>query len=230
MVTLPQLRERVQEVRRRIGEAAARAGRSPDEVILVAVTKGWPRAVVELAVEAGLRDIGESYVQEAMEKKASIPAGVRFHMVGYLQRNKARKAATMFDVVHSISSLPQASALDHGCREADRVVDVLVQVNVAQDQAKYGIAPGEVGGLLKALEPLDRLRVVGLMTIGPLVDDPQRCRPWFRRLREIRDELALRWPSLCHLSMGMSADFEVAVEEGATMVRIGTLLFGPRTT
>lgn len=215
-------------MRERIAEAAARSRRDPREVIIVAVTKGWPQEVVRRAIDAGITDIGENRVQEAIAKRDAVPPGIRFHLVGHLQRNKATKAAAIFDMIHSIDSPELASALDVAAQRAKRSVDVLLQVNIAADPAKHGVRRDHVATLLDRLEPLQGVRVVGLMTIGPLAEDPEASRPHFRALRELRDDLARTRPHLRHLSMGMSQDYAIAVEEGATLVRVGTALFGQR--
>ncbi|MBN1423731.1 YggS family pyridoxal phosphate-dependent enzyme [Candidatus Fermentibacteria bacterium] len=228
MVTLGDLHHRVVLVRESIAQAAHRVNRDPRDVTVVAVTKNWPAEAVRMAIEAGLTDIGENRVQEAAAKIAALTPETRFHLVGHLQRNKAAKAAGMFDVIHSVASEELASRLSSAAAHASRVVDVLLQVNVALDPAKHGIGDADVRRLLSRLEPLPGIRVVGLMTIGPLAT-PEESRPHFRALRELRDGLAKEHPGIRHLSMGMSSDYAVAVEEGATMVRIGTVLFGPRT-
>jgi hypothetical protein len=210
-------------VQERIAAACDRAGRSPDEVTIIAVSKGFPAAFVEEAVRAGLADIGENRVQEAQSKiDALSERGVRprWHLVGHLQTNKVRTALALFDIIHSVDSLRLAEVVD---RHATRPVPVLIEVNVAGEATKYGFAPDAVATAREKIASLPRLEVHGLMTVAPLVSDPQDARPVFRRLRDLRDALGLR-----HLSMGMTDDFEVAIEEGATMVRIGRAIFGPR--
>jgi len=228
-VSPAELRDRLHAIRERIAEAATRSGRDYRDTTIVAVTKGWPENAVRLAIDAGIRDIGENRVQEALSKSAALTAGTRFHLIGHLQRNKVGKAAAVFDMIHSVSSLALAATLDEAARRAGRIVDVLVQVNVAGDPAKHGLLDSDLRGILAYLEPMTAIRVVGLMTIGPLTETAEESRPHFRALRELRDRLVPTWPGLCHLSMGMSSDYVVAVEEGATLVRIGTALFGPRT-
>ncbi len=223
------LRERFDRIRHTIGEAARRSGREGSEITIVAVTKGWPTEVVAMAIDVGITDIGENRVQEALSKREALRPGVRFHLVGHLQRNKASRAADLFDVIHSISSVEVAEALSRAAARRDRVIEVLLQVNVAADPAKHGVSPEESASVLERVVPLPCLRVTGLMTIGPLTQSPEESRPYFSALRELRDRLASRWSGLHHLSMGMSADYPVAIEEGATMVRIGTALFGERT-
>lgn len=210
-------------VRERIGRAARRAGRAPEEVLLVGVSKSVDVERVRRAVAAGLPALGENRVQEAKAKIGVLGRPVPWHLVGHLQTNKARDAVLLFDLIHSVDRLEVAQELDRRARAAGKAVDVLVQVNLSGEPAKGGWAAGELKGALERLAELEGLGVRGLMTIPPLVEDAEGSRGWFRRLRELRDEAGLE-----HLSMGMSADFEVAVEEGATMVRIGTAIFGPR--
>lgn len=219
------IRDALERVRERIEAACRRAGRSPDEVTLIGVTKTvGPEAVVE-AYEAGLRDFGENRVQEAVAKiEALAQLGIepRWHMIGHLQRNKVKLTAERFGIIHSVDSVLLSREIS---RRFESHVPVLLEVNVAQDAAKFGFAPEEVATALKEIAVLPHLDVRGLMTIAPLTTNPQETRPTFQCLRELRDDLALT-----ELSMGMSGDFEVAVEEGATMVRVGTAIFGPRDT
>jgi pyridoxal phosphate enzyme (YggS family) len=210
-------------VRERIGAAAARAGRDPGEILLVGVAKAVDLERIRQALAAGLPALGENRVQEAREKVAALGRPVPWHMVGHLQTNKAREAVALFDLIHSLDRLDLARELDRRARAAGQPVQVLLQVNLAGEPTKGGFAPSEVKGALEALAGLPGLRARGLMTIPPPGGEPGASRPWFRRLRELRDEAGLE-----HLSMGMSDDFEVAVEEGATIVRIGTAIFGPR--
>ncbi len=225
--------DRVAAVRERIALAAARAGRRPEDVTLVAVSKTFPAEAVRAGFEAGLRDFGENKVQEAEAKIASLgdlrAAGARFHLIGHLQDNKARKAAALFDRVHSIDGADRARRLARFLAETRREMPIFVQVDLAGEAAKHGVPEGELFPTLETIRALDALRVEGLMTLPPATDDPESARPYFRRLRELRDD-ALERGLLrgSHLSMGMSHDLEPAVEEGATMVRVGTALFGGR--
>ena len=215
--------ENLGRVRERIEAASCRAGRSADEVTLVGISKGFPVEAVAEAYAAGLADVGENRVQEAEAKIEALAAqGVRprWHLVGHLQTNKAKTATELFAIIHSVDSLRLAQALSQRAREQ---VPILLEVNVAQEASKFGFAPQEVASALSAITPLPNLDVRGLMTVVPLAGDPEAVRPVFRRLRELRDALGLR-----ELSMGMTDDFEVAIEEGATMVRIGRAIFGPR--
>jgi len=211
------------DVERRIAQAAQRAGRSPAEITIVAVTKGLTAQAIEAALEAGIRHIGENRVQEAREKIArlsNLQPCPTWHMVGHLQTNKVKTAVEIFDIIHSIDSLRLAEALSGRARNT---VPVLLQVNISGEEPKSGFSEAELPKAAEDVARLSMLKVKGLMTIAPLVSDPEEVRPIFRRLRELRDSLGLE-----HLSMGMSDDFEVAVGEGATMVRIGRAIFGER--
>lgn len=211
----------VARVRERIVRAARRVGRAPEEVLLVGISKLVDVEPIRRALAAGLPALGENRVQEAREKIGALGRPVPWHMVGHLQTNKARDAVLLFDLIHSVDRLELARELDR--RAAGRVAEILVQVNLAGEATKGGFAPDELKSALEALAGLSRLRVRGLMAIPPPVEHGEQARGWFRRLRELRDGAGLE-----HLSMGMSDDFEVAVEEGATIVRVGTAIFGPR--
>ncbi len=219
-------------VRERLDRAAAAAGRSPDAIRLVAVSKTFGPAHVEAAAAAGLRDFGENRVQEALDKQAATPAlPVRWHLVGHLQSNKARKAAA-FDWIHSVDSAALLGRLDRAAADAGRSPQVLVQVDLAGEATKHGAREDEARRIVEAAAGCRAARLRGLMVLPPWSDDPEAARPWFRRLRALRDELQAGAPEsvrLDELSMGMSHDFEAAIEEGATMVRVGTAIFGPRT-
>jgi pyridoxal phosphate enzyme (YggS family) len=226
----------VERVMERIARAALKAGRKPEEVRLVAVTKGVPLQVAEVAVRAGITDLGENRVQEGETKRQALSSscgGVRWHLIGHLQTNKAGRAARTFDLVHSIDSLRAAEALSAGvARARDGPLDVLVQVNVSGEESKYGLTSDRTEPFLREVGGLDGIRVRGLMTIAPLVYDPEDTRPVFRRLAELARTLEgarLRGVSMDILSMGMTQDFEVAISEGANLVRIGTAIFGPRS-
>ena len=217
--------ERLQAVRLRIAAACLRSGRSPEEVTLVAVCKGFPPEAAREAVAAGLRHLAENRVQEAQVKRAALsdlPADVVWHMVGHLQTNKVKTALGLFDIIHSVDSLHLAEEIS---RRAPRQVGVPVflEVNVAGEAAKYGFSVQELPAACEAIARLPNLDVRGLMTVAPLVAEPEEVRPVFRRLLAIAQSLGLR-----ELSMGMTDDFEVAVEEGATHLRIGRAIFGER--
>ena len=216
--------EQLTRVRERMAEACRRAGRSPDEVTLVGVSKGMPAQAVAEAYAAGLQDMGENRVQEAADKIEALAAqGVRprWHLVGHLQTNKAKTVTGLFAILHSVDSVRLAQALSRRAREP---LPILLEVNVAQEASKFGFTPQEVASALRSIVDLPNLDVRGLMTVAPQTDQPESVRPVFQRLRKLRDELGLR-----ELSMGMTNDFEVAIEEGATMVRVGRAIFGERT-
>jgi len=215
-------------VRERIAEAAFRAGRSPEEIRLVAATKGVDTERIREAMEAGVEILGENYVQEARRKYEEIGSKVRWHMIGHLQTNKAKYVARFFECVHSVDSLRLAQELDRRAVLQGRTIDVLIQVNLSGEETKSGVAEEEVEALAEGIAGLEGLRLVGLMTMPPFSPDPEDSRPYFVALRRLKERLNERGFPLKELSMGMSADFEVAIEEGATMVRIGTAIFGPR--
>jgi PLP dependent protein len=225
--------DRVAAVRERIARSAARAGRRPEEITLVAVSKTHPADLVREAFAAGLRDFGENKVQEAEGKIADTPAlraqGLRWHLVGHLQANKARRAAELFDFIHSVDDTRVAERLERAAVSREDVLSVLVQVDLAGEDTKFGLDEAHLFPTLEQLRSYKAVRVTGLMTMPPFEADPEVVRPYFRRLRELRDE-ARRQELLLgsDLSMGMSHDLEVAVEEGATLVRVGTAIFGDR--
>ena len=223
---------RLADVGRRITAAAASAGRDPASIQLIAVSKTFPIQAVREAFAAGQRLFGENKVQEGLQKVAtSADLSIRWHLLGHLQTNKARKAVSAFAVIQSVDSLELLQKLDRAAEESGRAPELLIQVDLAGEATKFGAAPPEVPRLFEAADACRAARVVGLMTLPPIPDTPEDARPWFRRLRALRDEwLASGVPAsmLRELSMGMSADFEVAVEEGATMVRVGTAIFGSR--
>ena len=219
-------------IRGRIRQAALRAGRDPLAVRLVAVSKKVEPLLIEQAIAAGQTVFGENYMQEAREKISAVPGAVHWHFIGHLQSKKAKDAALFFDLVHTVDRFKLAQALDkHACL-ADRVLPVLVQVNVGGEAQKEGVAPEQAEELLLAMQHFTNVKVAGLMTMPPYVSDPEEVRPLFRKLREMAEGFAARGyfgqGQGFELSMGMSGDFEVAVEEGATLVRVGTALFGPR--
>jgi pyridoxal phosphate enzyme (YggS family) len=224
------LARRLGQVRQRVVAAAAAAGRSPDDVVLIAVSKTHPAEVVDRAVAAGAVELGENRVQEAAAKRPLVrPA--RWHLIGPLQRNKAKAALEVFDVVHTVDRPEIADRLQRLLDEhwPDRILEVLLEVNTGGEEQKAGVAPGVAADLLRVALGHDRLAVRGLMAIPPFLPDPEASRPYFRTLRALRDRLqdATGHP-LPELSMGMSHDFEIAIAEGATMVRVGTAIFGPR--
>lgn len=218
-------------VRERIAAAAERAGRDPQAVVLVGAAKRQPPERLLAAWAAGLRVFGENRVQEAEEHREVLPPGPDWHLIGPLQSNKARRAAELFSTVHSVDRLKIARALDREAGERGLRLDCFLEVNLAGEDSKAGFPPRDLADRVAPVADLANLRVLGLMAIPPLPEAPEDSRPWFRKLRALSQGLAARpewpaWPGL--LSMGMSADYEVAIEEGATHVRVGTALFGER--
>jgi pyridoxal phosphate enzyme (YggS family) len=225
--------DRVAAVRERICRAAERASRPPDAVTLVAVSKTFPPEAVRSAFAAGIRSFGENRVQEADSKVQALadlaPEGLCWHLIGHLQSNKARRAAVLFDAVHSLDSLELGRRLGQAAQAAGRELRALVQVDLAGEQTKFGLPERELMGVLEALRGTSGLRLVGLMLLPPFLEDPEAVRPFFRRLRVLRDDAAAAGLLAGEeLSMGMSHDFEVAIDEGATMVRVGSAIFGER--
>jgi pyridoxal phosphate enzyme (YggS family) len=227
--------ERLAAVRERISRAAARARREPDSVTLVAVSKTQPAESMRQAFAAGIRVFGENRVQEAEAKAQALAdlrgTGLEWHFVGHLQENKARKAAPLFDLIHSVDDLSLGARLARVAVEEGRTVRALVQVDLAGEETKFGVPEDQLFAALEGLRDLPSLRLEGLMLIPPFFDEPERTRPYFGRLRGLRDQ-ALEQGLLARgdLSMGLSHDFEVAIEEGATLVRVGTAIFGERKT
>jgi pyridoxal phosphate enzyme (YggS family) len=225
--------DRLAEVRARIDAAARGAGRDPSSVRLVAVSKTFPIDAVREAYAAGHRDFGENRVQEALEKiAASADLDLRWHLLGHLQANKARKAAPAFAMIQSLDSVELLRKLDAAAAESGRSPELLVQVDLAGEATKYGARPEEVPPVFEAASRCTAAKVVGVMTLPPIPDTPEDARPWFRRLQELRQQwLAGGVPPamLRDVSMGMSGDFEVAIQEGATIVRVGTAIFGSRS-
>jgi pyridoxal phosphate enzyme (YggS family) len=215
------LKEKLEQVEARIANAVGRAGRKRSDITLLAVTKKFPAAVIQEAYEIGLREFGENYVQEFERKRAELPgcAGARFHLIGHLQSNKSKKAAEIFQVIETVDTVKLARRLD----EEGRPLDVMIEVKLSSEEAKAGAAPEDVAALADAIRATTHLRLLGLMTMPPWSDDGEQSRPYFARLRELAER-----NHLPQLSMGMSHDLEAAIEEGATIVRIGTALFGPR--
>jgi pyridoxal phosphate enzyme (YggS family) len=225
------LRARLASVRDRIAIAAGRVGRDPASVRLIAISKTFSADAIRTAVDVGQVEFGENKVQEALPKiDAFLDRQLRWHLVGHLQSNKARKAAERFDAIHSIDSAVLLARVDEAAAAASRTIDVLLQVDLAGEATKHGALPEHIPALLEAGGTCRAARLVGLMTLPPAADDPESARPYFARLRNLRDRFASHphGRTLSELSMGMSHDFEVAVEEGATMVRVGSAIFGAR--
>ena len=215
-----------------VAEAALKVGRDPREIRLLAAAKSQNVAAMRTAVAAGVTLIGENYVQEAADKRKDISDSVEWHMIGHLQRNKAKLAVELFDVIESLDNLALARELEKEGMRRGKTIRALVEVNLGAEESKSGIAKQQVSGLFQELAKLSHLRVHGLMTVAPFRENLEAVRPYFRELRELRDqvnELGMANVRLTELSMGMTHDYTVAIEEGATIVRIGTALFGPRS-
>lgn len=223
------LAERLAKVRKRMAEAALRAGTKPEDIRLCAVSKTKPASSIRAAYEAGQRDFGENYVQELVQKAEELKdlGELRWHAIGTLQRNKAKDVARIAAMVHTVDRAELAHDLGRRAFSMGRILPVLVEVNIAGEASKSGCAPEEVGALLEAISKTQGLKACGLMTMPPYTDDPEPSRPIFRALYELRERHGGR-ASLPELSMGMSHDFEIAIEEGATIIRVGTAIFGAR--
>jgi pyridoxal phosphate enzyme (YggS family) len=225
--------ERVEQVRGRMRDAAQRVQRTVEEITLVAVSKTHPVEAVNAAIEAGLGNFGENRVQEAEQKIPLVDRETaKWHLIGHLQSNKARRAVELFDVIHSVDSVALALRLNRVCDELSREsLPVLVQVDLGHESTKTGVDEAELGDVIGAVQKCPHLQLQGLMTLPPFFDEPERVRPYFQRLRELRDQLAAQGVfanNRGELSMGMTNDFEIAIEEGATLVRVGTAIFGER--
>ena len=219
----------LEEIRRRMAEAARRSGRDPASVRLVAVSKTYPAEAVAAAASTGQRVFGESRVQESRDKIPACPPGLEWHFIGHLQKNKVRQALPLFPFFHSIDSTALAGAIDRIAGETGVKAQGLLEVNVSGEETKYGFTPEELRAQFPTLSKLPHLRIRGLMTMAPYNENPEEARPVFRALRELRDELQSTYQHpLPELSMGMSGDFEPAIEEGATLVRVGSSIFGAR--
>jgi PLP dependent protein len=226
------VRARLADVRERIARAAARAGRDPSRIHLIAVSKTFDADAVRAAAQDGQVDFGENKLQEAQQKRQDLTdLPLRWHLIGHLQSNKARKAAAEFDVIHSIDSVSLLQRVDEAAAAVRRRVELLIQVDLAGEATKHGAREEELEPIFEAARLASAATVIGLMLLPPAVDDPEAVRPWFRRLHALRDTLQARGvppTMLKEMSMGMSHDYEIAVEEGATFVRVGTAIFGRR--
>jgi pyridoxal phosphate enzyme (YggS family) len=223
------LADNLDAIQQRIRAACERAGRDPGSVTLLAVTKGQPPEVVSAAARLGQVWFGENKVQEARAKIPLCPGKLRWHFIGHLQSNKCREAVELFEMIQSVDSLSLAGEISKRAEAAARRMPVMLEVNVAGEASKFGYAPERLLEELPELNALPRIEIHGLMTVPPYVTEPEKARPHFRRLRELKEQAeAVLGAPMPHLSMGMSGDFEIAIEEGATLVRIGTALFGPR--
>jgi PLP dependent protein len=221
--------ENLASIRQRIAEACARAGRSADSVELVAVSKNHPPESIREAAECGQKLFGENRVQEGKLKTSLCPGHLRWHMIGHLQSNKARDAVHFFQMIESVDSLSLAQEINKWADKFAKTMPILLEVNVAGESSKFGYKPDALLAELEQINALPKIEIHGLMTVAPWAEDPEKVRPVFRQMRELKEQCEnILGAPLPHLSMGMSGDFEVAIEEGATMIRIGTALFGPR--
>jgi len=222
------IRDNLLRVRERIERAAQKAGRDPKEIKLVAVSKTVEVDRIKEAIEAGVSILGENYVQEAQEKIEALGKPVSWHFIGHLQSNKAKYAVRLFDVIHSLDSIPLAEELSRRAEQPDRVIRVMIEVNLSKEATKFGTDEERVLNLARRIQNLGHLSLEGLMTMPPYFDSPEMSRPYYVALRESKDRMVKEGIPLKELSMGMSNDFEIAIEEGATYVRVGTAIFGPR--
>ena len=225
--------QNIEHIRQRIALSCLRAGRDPAGVVLLAVAKTFPAAAVREVVQAGIVDIGENYVQEMLQKREELPdPGIRWHFIGHLQSNKTKYLAEWVHLIHTVDNIGVAAEINKRGNSSHRVIDILVEVNTTGESSKFGVRPEQTAEFVRSLARLEHMRVKGLMTIGPFLPDPEGSRPMFRQLRMLKEEVAaLKQENvdMHHLSMGMTGDFEVAIDEGATIVRIGTAIFGSRT-
>jgi hypothetical protein len=223
------IKKNLEIINEKIKNAALKVNRNPEEIKLVAVTKAATIEQIKKAISAGIKIIGENKVQEAKEKYQILSADIEWHLVGHLQTNKVKYAIEIFDLIHSVDSIKLAKEIDKRSLQFGMITNVLVEVNVSGEETKYGIKPEEVKLFLKEISEYSRIRVRGLMTIAPMAEDTEEVRPYFRKLRELFKEIkikSIKNIKMDYLSMGMTEDFEVAIEEGANMVRIGRGIFG----
>ncbi|MDO9529810.1 MAG: YggS family pyridoxal phosphate-dependent enzyme [Syntrophales bacterium] len=229
---MPTVKDNIKKIRDNIAEAALRAGRNPSDVRLMAVTKTVADERIIEAIEAGVDIIGENYVQEARRKIEEMGKNVEWHMIGHLQSKKSKYAVRLFDMIHSIDRIKLARELDKRAKMAECITKILIEVNISGEETKSGVKKEDALNLVKDISTLENLSIQGLMTMPPWFDDPEDARPYFVTLRELRDRIVeenISNVEMCELSMGMSGDYQVAVEEGATIVRIGTSIFGERS-
>ena len=227
--TRERIAENLRQVQDRVANAAERSGRSPKDVLLVAVSKTWPVPIVQAAVDAGVLALGENRVQEAQMKVPEVKGAPPWHLVGHLQRNKAKVAVGLFDTIQSVDSARLAREIGKHAVSAGKEVSIQLQVNTSGEASKFGVAPDDLEALVEETIDVEGVAVVGLMTIAAYTDDEASVRKCFVALRELRDRVSSNRPSIRHLSMGMTGDFEMAIEEGATVVRVGTAIFGKRS-
>jgi PLP dependent protein len=228
------IEQNIKRVQEQIAQCAQDCGRPADSVTLIAISKTFPTEIISQAISAGLTRFGENRIQEAEAKVISLRHSftIEWHMVGHLQSNKARRAAELFDVIHSLDSVRLATKLNEACEDSGKTLSVLLQVDLGEEETKFGAARSQVCEIVAAAANMKSLKVDGLMTIPPFFDDPEMTRPYFSELRELSAALEQEQPGCLgkrHLSMGMSNDFQVAIREGSTMVRIGTAIFGVRS-
>ena len=225
------IRENLARIQDQIAAAASRAGCNPDSIELVAVSKTKPVSLIVEAIELGITHIGENRVQEAQSKHPQIDLPVTWHLVGHLQRNKVKQALPIFDLIHSVDSPRLIAEIDRRSAESCRTTDILIQVNTSAEPSKYGLEPDQTLDFIESAHPYTHVRIKGLMTIGAFLPDPEAVRPMFASLRQLREKIiAQQFPNveMDILSMGMTNDFEVAIEEGANLIRVGTAIFGER--
>ena len=230
MIT-PMIADNLARILERINLAATRAGRNPEDIRVVAAAKGQGLQKIQEAIQAGIGIIGHNYMQEAVREAPLNDTALKIHMIGHLQKNKVTKAVELFDVIETVDNLALASALERRASAVNRTIGVMIQVNLAREPQKSGVAEESLEELVYAIRPLSSIKLIGMMTMPPFFDDPDRARPFFARLRKLKEQLiasGIAAPEMKELSMGMTGDFEAAVEEGATLVRIGTALFGSR--
>ncbi len=225
---MSQIQENLQKVTERIEKAARKAGRDPNEIKLVAVSKTVEVARIKEAVEAGVSILGENYVQEAQKKIEEIGRPVSWHFIGHLQSNKAKYAIRLFDMIHSVDGLPLAEELNRRAEQANQKIKVMIEVNLSKETTKFGTDEEMVMNLAKGIQNLNHLSLEGLMTMPPYFDLPEMSRPYYVALRELKERMAKEGIPMKELSMGMSNDYDIAIEEGATYVRVGTAIFGAR--
>lgn len=225
------LKENLREVEQKIQEACAKAGRSRDEVTLVAVSKTKPIPMLEEIYDENIRHFGENKVQELADKYEKMPKDIQWHMIGHLQRNKVKTVIDKATLIHSVDSIRLAETIEQEAAKKDLIVDILIEVNVAEEDSKFGLKVDEVMEMVETIATFPHIRIKGLMTIAPFVDDPEENRPVFAQLRKLSVDIAnknIDNVSVGILSMGMTNDYQVAIEEGATIVRVGTAIFGQR--
>lgn len=225
------IKDNLTKVRKRVDAAAIKSGRNPEEIILIAVSKTKPIEDLKDAYEAGARYFGENKVQEIVQKRPDMPEDACFHMIGHLQRNKVRQVLPYVSMIHSVDSVRLAEQIELEAEKAGRDVDVLLEVNVAGEESKFGLVPAETEDAVRVISLMPHVHIRGLMTIAPFTEDPEENRPVFRKLYQLSVDIGKKNidnVSMCVLSMGMTGDYEVAVEEGATMIRVGTGIFGAR--